>query len=954
MKQTILMRAFFAFLDKNLRALSYGKVILAAFLTFAMFGFASAATLTISNTSSSAPMKYDYRNSSTVVFTGTLNPGQSVTKTGTFDNIYIYNTNNAANVGTLVASGGGSCSLMYGARSFSSIQSGDTISFCDVANTCPATTLNWGAGNYCAASAAVTDSGNSISLTNSTPGASGSATASCSAGAWSVTPTSCTASLVAPSGLFATDGANSGSISISWGASSGASTYRLQYRKQGASTWVDLTAANVTSYNWTGLTDESVFEFQVRAENSVGSSAWSAIETGFIRPALAPAFVSQTGIPAKIGVGQTFSFSQVWKNNGSETWTGGAHGTAPFNPANTSVWGLGNVAFTGSTATGASVTTNLTVTAPATAGTYPLQRIFQKSGTPYGAASTLVNVIVVDTPACTGATPSITTTYNPNGTFTVSLVGAYSVESATIKAWGNINGRDDERSYAMTGSGASWSVTIPIANHYTSGETQISFEALVANSLFTARVCASNSVAFQNLPVPSVTLTPTVGSYTLAGSTQGFVASRSNGEYAKVSVDLGTFSAMKTKVEFIAADTSAYGVNLNNLPSGVATSMTMLANLYADSVPAWTRYTGTVRVTYADPEAALQGKTALVPVSVDIAPKSMTVTASGNLGMPPSVDAKVHVANAYDPAAHGQFLGGLFVNSSNDVVMPFANTGAQGDWKALGLDYAALYDKQLVAIARAVPPSGVTLIAPIEFKSAVFTLPVQAPASVDATDGTREDDVKVTWPAVATGSSIRYRVFRDGTEISNPTGIAAVEFIDVPPARGVTYTYAVKTMVGLASSDNQAQDGGFMPGCRAARLVGATLNADMTAISGLIERWECLTESTATGAIDNGAPSPVNISGATSYRSFSHAIDAALADGAHVLHLGIESQGVTLNSSRTYDIPFTLSRSAISIKNLTIIYDGATAQQGLEATSIGRFGVRMDGGAGLGFAEETK
>ena len=952
--QTILISTFSAFFEPKLRALSYFRGLLIAILSFAMFGISSAATLTISNTSSSAPMKYDYRNLSTVVFTGTLNPGQSVTKTGTFDNIYIYNTSNAANVGTLVASGGESCSLMYSGRNISSIKSGDTISFCDVASTCSATTLNWGTSNYCAASTAVTDSGSSISLTNSTPGASGSATASCNSGAWSVTPSSCTANLVAPSGLFATDGANSGSISINWGASAGASTYRLQYRKQGTSTWTNLSAANVTSYNWTGLTDESIFEFQVRSENAVGSSAWSAIETGYIRPALAPAFVSQTGIPAKIGVGQSFSFSQVWKNNGSEAWTGGAHGTAPFNPANNSVWGLGNVAFTGSTATNASVTTSLTVTAPATAGTYPLQRIFQKSGTTYGTASTLVNVIVVDTPACTGATPSITTTYNPNGTFTVSLVGAYSVESATIKAWGNINGRDDERSYAMTGSGSSWSVTIPVANHYTTGESQISFEALVANSLFTARVCASNSVVFQNLPVPSVTLTPTEGSYTLSGSTQGFVASRTTGEYAKVSVDLGAFNAMKTKVEFIAADTSAYGVNLNNLPTGVATSMTMLSNLYSDAVPAWTRYTGTVRVTYADPEAALQGKAALVPVSVDIAPKIMTVTASGNLGMPPSVDAKVHVANAYDPTAHGQFLGGLFVNSSNDVVMPFANTGGQGDWKASGLDYGTLYDKQLVAIARAVPPSGVTLIAPIEFKSAVFTLPVQAPASVDATDGTREDDVKVTWPAVATGSSIRYRVFRDGTEISNPTGIAAVEFIDVPPVRGETYTYAVKTMVGLASSDNQAQDGGFMPACRAARLVGATLNADMTAISGLIERWECLTESTATGAVDSGSPSPVNIAGTTSYRSFSHVLDAALADGAHVLHLGIESQGVTINASRTYDIPFTLSRSAISIKNLTIIYDGATAQQGLEASSIGRFGVRMDGGAGLGFAEETK
>lgn len=74
----------------------------------------------------------------------------------------------------------------------------------------------------------------------------------------------------------------------------------------------------------------------------------------------------------------------------------------------------------------------------------------------------------------------------------------------------------------------------------------------------------------------------------------------------------------------------------------------------------------------------------------------------------------------------------------------------------------------------------------------------------------------------------------------------------------------------------------------------------------------------------------------------------------HVLKLNIESKGVVIHANRTYDIPFNLGRSSITLKSLTILYDGATAQPGLEASSIGRFGVKMDGGTGLGFAEEIK
>ena len=117
---------------------------------------------------------------------------------------------------------------------------------------------------------------------------------------------------------------------------------------------------------------------------------------------------------------------------------------------------------------------------------------------------------------------------------------------------------------------------------------------------------------------------------------------------------------------------------------------------------------------------------------------------------------------------------------------------------------------------------------------------------------------------------------------------------------------------------------------------------------------ECLQGMSATKAIDSETPAEQAIAGQQVYRSFSTPIPLELADGAHVLHLGLESEGVTLNASRTYDVPFNLNRASIAVKNLTIIHNGAPAADGLETNSIGRFGIRMEGGSGIGFAEEIK
>lgn len=818
---------------------------------------------------------------------------------------------------------------------------------------CSATPVRWGAGNFCSATPVTTANGGIANLTNSSAGASGSAVATCSAGTWTVSSASCSVSLVAPIGLFATDAVNANSINITWGSSQGASSYRLQSRKVGSSTWTDLATPSTASYNWTGLSDESIFEFQVRAENSLGSSPWSAVETGSIRPKLAPTFVSQTGIPPKIGTGQAFTYTQTWKNNGSETWTGGTYGTGPDGPANTSVWGAGFSAFTGSIATGASTTTTISAVAPTVPGTYPIQRIFWKSGSAYGVASTPVNVEVVGPPTCTGIATNIATTYNVNGTVTVTLQGPSSVDTATIKAWGEANGQDDAKDYAMS-FGSNWSVTIPVSAHLSPDETKINFEARVGNSLFAAAPCATGSLAFQQLPVPTFKLTPTMGSYDPGSLRSGFVADRANGAFATINVALGNVSDLKVKVE-LSGSAGEIGVSVPAGSSGVEIPLRLLSSKIGSDVPAWTAVSGNVRVTYADQEAASQLKVASQPIEVLVAPSAMQVAAQGTLGLPPAVNARVSKDGAFETSLHGAFQGGLLTHPDKQLVKPLAETTGNGEWSANDLDYSHLFKTQLVAVARATPPVGVVLLQPLEFYSAPFTLPVQAPAAVSATDGTREDDVKVTWTPPAVDSSIRYRVFRDQSEISPAGGMTGAEFIDVPPSRGQVFTYRVKTLIGSASSAGEAADTGFVPTCRAPRLIGASLNADMTRINGLLERWQCLESAQAKGLLDlSPEVYDLAITGAGDYRSFSFPLPDGLADGAHVLNLNLNSTGVSLFSQRTYEIPFLLNRASIAIKSLTILYDGRFALPGLEANSVGRFGIKMDGGTGIGFAEEMK
>lgn len=79
-----------------------------------------------------------------------------------------------------------------------------------------------------------------------------------------------------PTGL-ASSGITTNSATLSWNAAASATSYNVQVRSQGG-TWSTYTTSN-TSYSLSGLTASTVYEWQVRAVNSYGNSAYSAIQS---------------------------------------------------------------------------------------------------------------------------------------------------------------------------------------------------------------------------------------------------------------------------------------------------------------------------------------------------------------------------------------------------------------------------------------------------------------------------------------------------------------------------------------------------------------------------------------------------------------------------------------------------------------------------------------------------
>lgn len=802
------------------------------------------------------------------------------------------------------------------------------------APNCAAGTVSWGPSNFCSASVSEANPSASISVTNAAVGATGSGTAVCSASAtWSVTNATCTSSLMVPSTVIATQGTIAGGIKVTWNAVSGASTYEISYRKQGATTWT--TASNVASGYQLSTTDEAVFEFMVRGANPAGPGDWSGVVAGYVRPQIMPVFVSQD-IPLNVKAGSAFAGTQIWRNDGYTSWaTDGSFyiGTA----TGSADWGTAKGQFSSVVAQGQSSTSNTSFQAPSTPGTYTLSRQFFKSGTAYGAPSAAIQIRVWGDATCSSLVVDSPVVYSVNAVVSVTFAASDQVSSMTGTVWSVSNGTDDQRAYTPVNSAGKFKFDVPLSNHSGFGLYQVRVQ--VENPVGSAT--CETQFEFRELALPSLTsLKELVGKSIDSAYVVGQTPSEPFLEVAvartnNLPLSLEVLKPQGGVVQSASIAAGAPSVNLSSVRWDGA---------------AWERTEYVLRIRYTEAGSETQGKVLEFPLSLILSPAGNQLKLSYESGHPLVAITSLGLGGqSYDPVKQGQWAsrvaeqGGVSIDSFD----------AMSDGiRRHALAYDSLYNATLQATARALPPAGIELLYPLEVTT-VAKVPVLPVRSLAASDGTMEDIVRISWqvPAVD-GAGFTYDVYRGDSLIESGKKAQSVD--DTPPERGVEYTYRVVAVLDGARSVGDASDTGFVPACRAQRLVGASVNADMSRINGLLERWNCLSSSSAQGAVNADSMQAVAIYGEGEYRSFSFPLAPTLQDGSHVLRLALQSEGVVLNATRTYDVPFVLNRASIAVKSLTILYNGATAQPGLEASSIGRFGIKMDGGAGVGFAEEIK
>jgi hypothetical protein len=111
-------------------------------------------------------------------------------------------------------------------------------------------------------------------------------------------------------------------------------------------------------------------------------------------------FISQSGVPAQIIAGQTYSVTLIFKNTGVNDWDTASYWLGSQTPQANSTWGLSRVNLSNTTYAALSQTANFnfTITAPSTPGAYNFQWQMVHNNETFGALSTLmtVNVIAVE------------------------------------------------------------------------------------------------------------------------------------------------------------------------------------------------------------------------------------------------------------------------------------------------------------------------------------------------------------------------------------------------------------------------------------------------------------------------------------------------------------------------------------------------------------------------------
>jgi hypothetical protein len=720
-----------------------------------------------------------------------------------------------------------------------------------------------------------------------------------------------------PASVSATDGTLAGKVAVTWGAVTGASGYDVQYRKQGDTTWT--LVQNVSSGWEFTTTDESTFEFQVRAKNAAGTGSWSASETGFIRKYIDPVFVSQS-VPSNVKVGSTFPVSQVWRNDGATTWnTADNLGIVPASGSFT-----GSLAKVGkTTATGQNGSFNASVTAPATPGSYSLVMDWRYNGTTYK-SSPAANIRVWGPPVCSSIQVSKTLTYNPADKIAVTATLGSEASSVTgARAWSLINGQDDLQTYPVSGSGP-YTFEVDLSKH--TGYGTYRAELLIANPVETG-VC---TVEFELRQVASVSVN--LSSVFGGDGANTFVVPPSLGP----AINVQAVRTDNLPLNLALKDSAGTAIHTNTM-SGASAALNAAG---WDAEQAWETRAAVVEVRYADDGAHAQVGSVTIPVMLMTPPDRVSVAAVSSEQLPLTVTATIQKDGQTAPEAKvGQWRIRLSDNQGDTEIRSWQDA-VQSQVSFNDLDYPSLWDKTLRVTARVQPPSGITLAQPLEVTTTVrpAVMPVR---NIQATDGTLEEVVRITWSAPFDGMpGVTYTLLRNGQAIAS--SLSETMFEDVPPVRGEVYQYGVVAKVGRRQSQT-AVDPGHLPACILPRVETVGVVGSAQDSLGVIVRWlSCLDNGRLQYSFDNQPEQEATVTIGNQWAATELPI-GALSNGEHTVVFRSFANNNGLNPPRTQTFTLTINRSGVEPGGVTLLYNGRPAVNGQETDSIGRFGIKLKG-----------
>ena len=231
----------------------------------------------------------------------------------------------------------------------------------------------------------------------------------------------------APTGLKAVKATSTTAV-VSWNPVSGATSYQVQYWRQGMADFKDdsdYKTASATSFTSKGLGNYDTFKYRVRAKNSAGASAWSS-EYTYNKNSVPITGISLNSTSVDLKVGDPYQLTAtISPSNTTDsktlTWSSANTGVVTVSSGGlVTAKGMGTAAVTAKTSNGKTASCSFTVTALATYGNITLPSVYYQQEDNAGCYIAAVAMIVANYDVLCGQTPNTYATVkkaNGNSTY---------------------------------------------------------------------------------------------------------------------------------------------------------------------------------------------------------------------------------------------------------------------------------------------------------------------------------------------------------------------------------------------------------------------------------------------------------------------------------------------------------------------------------------------------------